>query len=199
MRRSRGGWQGIALAMFAAAGAQAQAPQATVTPSSDGDSSSAGDRERIDAGFAMAPVPLDLQGRNPRLVGLGSYLVNAVGACLDCHTNPPYRPGGDPYQGQPKQINTEHYLAGGKALGPFISSNLTPDADGLPNGRTLDQFMTAMRQGLNLDCQPGDPPPHCPLLHVMPWPNLGNSSDGELRAIYEYLSAIPHAEPGATR
>jgi hypothetical protein len=35
-----------------------------------------------------------------------------------------------------------------------------------------------------------------PLLRVMPWPVYQSMSDGDLRAIYEYLSAIPHAEPG---
>lgn len=163
-----------------------------------GGSNSSSEQERIDLGFEIAPVPLDMQGRNPRLVGLGSYMVNAVGACLDCHTNPPFLPGGDPYMGQPKQINTEHYLAGGVAFGPFVSRNLTPQANGLPAGRTLDEFLEIMQTGVNLDCNPGDPPPFCPLLQVMPWPNHQNMTDHELRAIYEYLSVIPPAEPGVT-
>jgi len=204
MKRSTNGALGAAIVCLAVTLAQAAHSRLPVGDplagapgiAGSGDSSSAGDRERIDAGFAMTPVPLDMQGKNPRLVGLGSYLVNAVGACHDCHTNPSYLPGGDPYQGQPIQINTANFLAGGKLFGPFVSSNLTPDANGLPTGRTLEQFMSVMRQGLNLNCQPGDPPPHCPLLHVMPWPNFQDSSDGDLQAIYEYLSAIPHAEPG---
>ena len=32
---------------------------------------------RVQQGLAIAPVPLDLQGRNRALVGLGSYIVNA--------------------------------------------------------------------------------------------------------------------------
>jgi hypothetical protein len=28
--------------------------------------------------LAIAPVPLNMEGKNPELVGLGSYLVNAV-------------------------------------------------------------------------------------------------------------------------
>src|SRR5690242_16218483 len=31
----------------------------------------------IQQGFAIAPVPLNLEGRNRALVGLGSYIVNA--------------------------------------------------------------------------------------------------------------------------
>ena len=36
-----------------------------------------GDEAKIKTGFAIAPVPLDLSGKNPALVGLGSYIVNA--------------------------------------------------------------------------------------------------------------------------
>ena len=34
------------------------------------------------------------------------------------------------------------------------------------------------------------------LLQVMPWPIYRHMSDRELRAIYEYLRAIPSAQPG---
>jgi hypothetical protein len=34
-------------------------------------------------------------------------------------------------------------------------------------------------------------PFHGDLLQVMPWPNFQNMTDHDLRAIYEYLSAIP--------
>jgi hypothetical protein len=46
------------------------------------------DAGRIQQGFAIAPVPLNLAGKNSEqvaLVGLGSYLVNAVGDCDGCH------------------------------------------------------------------------------------------------------------------
>jgi hypothetical protein len=38
----------------------------------------------IDEGFKIAPVPLNLAGKDWNLVGLGSYLVNAVGDCNGC-------------------------------------------------------------------------------------------------------------------
>jgi hypothetical protein len=41
----------------------------------------------IQQGFAIAPVLLNLTGKDFRLVGLGSYLVNAVGDCNTCHTS----------------------------------------------------------------------------------------------------------------
>src|SRR4030088_303995 len=39
------------------------------------------EQSRIRRGFEIAPVPLNLQGKNRELVGLGSYLVNAAGDC----------------------------------------------------------------------------------------------------------------------
>jgi len=51
-------------------------------------------------GFEIAPVPLDLIDKNPLLVGLGSYIVNAQGACNDCHTAPlgrHFRPADGPH------------------------------------------------------------------------------------------------------
>lgn len=41
---------------------------------------------RIEQGFDITPVPLNLEGENRALVGLGSYLVNAVAICNDCHS-----------------------------------------------------------------------------------------------------------------
>jgi hypothetical protein len=151
---------------------------------------------RIARGFAIAPVPLTYDKddhEKKELVGLGSYLVNAVGGCNDCHTQPSYLPGNDPFMGQPKQVNTAHYLGGGQHFGPFVSRNLTPE-NGLPAGRTYAQFKTELRTGIDLDKA------HLqisPLLQVMPWPTYQNMTDHDLRAIYQYLKSIPPATPGS--
>jgi len=147
------------------------------------------ERQRIERGFHIAPVPLNLEGKNPDLVGLGSYLVNADGGCNDCHTNPSYAKGGNPFLGQPKQVNAAHYLGGGQSFGPFISRNLTPE-NGLPAGHTYREFREIMRKGTDFD-NPGQ------LLQVMPWPGYQDLSDHDIRAIYEYLRAIPPATPGS--
>lgn len=121
----------------------------------------AGQREKIRTGFDIAPVPLDLQGKNKKLVGLGSYIVNAQGACTDCHTNPPYAPGGDPFKGEPEQENIEGYLAGGRMFGPFISRNLTACQDGKPAGLNFEEFLQVMHTGVDLKddlLPPGDTP-----------------------------------------
>src|SRR6266576_3645157 len=69
----------------------------------DNDASRGDNESVIQRGYAIAPVPLYLMGKNRALVGLGSYIVNS-GGCNDCHTNPTYSPGGNPFLGQPEQI-----------------------------------------------------------------------------------------------
>lgn len=142
----------------------------------------------IQRGFDLSPVPLNLAGLNKALVGQGSYIVNAQGGCNDCHTAPSYAAGGDPFRGQPEMINAERYLAGGGEFGPFRSRNLTPNSEGLPGGLTRAEFIEVMRVGTDFD---EEHPEISPLLQVMPWPVYGKMSDRELRAIYEFLRAIP--------
>lgn len=142
---------------------------------------------RIIRGYAIAPVPLNLRGKDRPLVGLGSYIVNAQAGCNDCHTNPSYAPGGDPYLGEPKRINVARYLAGGRAFGPIVSDNITPDDDGLPAGLTFPEFRSLIRTGHDPD-EPDE------ILQVMPWPIFREMSDRDLRAIYEYLRSIPHID-----
>ncbi|MEO8429580.1 MAG: hypothetical protein ABI651_21005, partial [Verrucomicrobiota bacterium] len=120
---------------------------------------------RIQKGFAIAPVTLDLRGKDPALVGLGSYIVNTQGGCNDCHTAPsPFAPGGDPFLGEPLKVNAAAYLGGGVHFGPFVSRNITPDANGRPAGLTRGQFIRLLRTGIDDDGT---------LLQVMPWPVYG--------------------------
>src|SRR5258708_2207342 len=90
----------------------------------DGDDSNA-EESKIRRGFEIAPVPLNLKNKNRELVGLGSYIVNAVGDCNGCHTtsNPTqYAPGGNPYfkGNQPKVTNQTTYPPRG-TLFPLLS------------------------------------------------------------------------------
>ena len=151
---------------------------------------------KIQQGFAIAPVPLNLAGKNRALVGLGSYMVNAAGGCNDCHTAPSYIK--DPYTlgVARKEVNHAKYLAGGAAFGPFTSRNLTPDKSGKPAGVSLSDFLLIIRTGVDLDqWHPSLPPPlNGKVLQVMPWPVYQDLTDRDLNAIYEYLSAIPCVE-----
>ncbi len=85
----------------------------------------------------------------------------------------------------------------------IFSRNLTPDVTGLPEGgHTFAEFRTILRTGHDFDgvhptctgapngsCLP--PPFDGRLLQIMPWPVYAKMSEDDIRAIYEYLSAIP--------
>jgi hypothetical protein len=155
-----------------------------------GDSNHEDAQAEVRIGYSISPVKLNTQGKDHRLVGLGSYIINAQGGCNDCHTHPNYAPGGDPYVGQPEVINASEYLAGGRTFGPVTTSkNLTPDASGKPAGLTFQQFKKVLRTGRDPDELGPDGLPR--ILQVMPWPVYGKMTDTDLRAMYEYLRAIP--------
>jgi hypothetical protein len=199
----------VAFAAIMLAGMLNSSPRVKATQGGD----DGGNESKIQRGFDIAPVHLNLDGKNLALVGLGSYLVN-TGFCNECHNAGPaisqYAPGGNPYFGQPKVINQATYLGGGRDFGAvapgsahIISRNLTPDKTGLPEGgRTFSDFVLIMRTGVDLDnlhptctgavnsgCIPA--PFRGDLLQTMPWPAVKDLTDHDLRAIYEYLSAIP--------
>jgi hypothetical protein len=172
---------------------------------------------KIRIGFEIAPVHLNLDDKDHDLVGLGSYIVNAVADCNGCHNAGPgnnqFLRDGNPFFGLPTKINQATYLGGGRDFGALdklqlsahiISRNLTPDKTGRPEGgRSFSDFLLIMRTGADLDhlhpnCPPGVLNTGCvplpfrgDLLQVMPWPLDKNMTDHDLRAIYEYLSAIP--------
>lgn len=186
----------------------------------------------IQIGYAIAPVPLKTDGLDPNLVGLGSYIVNVTGDCNGCHSAGPaseYLPPGNPYlrhvpngpyTGVEKD-NPTTYLGGGRDFGPFpgptsplhiISRNLTPDASGKPEGHTLQEFMTILRTGVDMDqlhpnCT-GAPTANCTpfpfdgsKLQIMRWPAFRNMTDRQITAVYQYLSAVPciqGADPNET-
>jgi hypothetical protein len=131
---------------------------------------------------AVASLPPDVQAQ----VGRGSYLVNAIAACNDCHTAPP---GG--LIPMTMDVNTAAYLAGGVDIGsllglmPIFSRNLTPD----PNTGlflTEEQFVQTMRFAADFRRPPGSSlriPPHFPV-------DFRLTLD-DLKAVYAYLRAIP--------
>jgi hypothetical protein len=122
------------------------------------------DRDLVSIGFAIAPVKLNLNGKDPYLVGLGSFIVNAQADCNGCHTA---SPTGSEYGSSsnsnnpfllfpnrsPWKAQAQYYLGGGQNFGPagpgissgpyaagpgngplIITRNLTPDVTGLPEG-----------------------------------------------------------------
>ncbi len=158
------------------------------SPRAHADSSQSDSRVQI--GFAIAPVKLNLAGKNPALVGKGSYIVNAQGDCNGCHNNPSLGEWADshnPYFGQSKMVNTNAYLAGGMPFGPFpgvgtfvpagsppglyvYSRNLTPGCENSPctkplpeGGASFQDFLRMMRAGHDFDSAH----PACPTMGVL--------------------------------
>jgi hypothetical protein len=138
----------------------------------DDDERSSGDAARIERGLEIAPVPLHYAKHNRRLVGLGSYIVNAVSECNGCHSAGPateYADGHNPYLRlgaftPPATVNPATYLGGGRDFGQvgpvtsatvpphIVSRNLTPDKSGLPEGgATFAEFYETFRHGTDHD------------------------------------------------
>ena len=189
------------------------------------------DPQIVQQGFAISPIAqkdLNLRGKDADLVGLGSYLVNAVADCNGCHALPKFLPtggaGSNPTYGDPflgmkgdqtltdspvrANFNVKHFLAGGRCFGPVMSYNITPDPNlgYLPAGLTESEFIRMMRTGEDIACEkPGSQNQaicnltlpstfNTNVLQTMPWPTFHNMPDRDLKAIYAYLSAVPHAE-----
>ena len=137
----------------------------TAAGSGYADDDNRSDAARARIGLEIAPVPLNLKGRDRFLVGLGSYFVNVSGDCDGCHSaGPPteYAKGGNPYfkGNPPKVVNQATYLGGGRDFGPqvpgrtpsIVSRNLTPDHTGRPaGGRSFAEFRLIMTTGVDLD------------------------------------------------
>ena len=176
------------------------------------------EQTRINIGYKVAPVKLNLKGKDRDLVGLGSYLVNAVNDCNACHTsgtapNFEYLSGHNPYDNQPKVLDPAHYLGGGQDFGPvgpppspdIITRNLTLIKPASPEGgHTFAEFRQIIRTGKDFDhlhpnctatittnCIPAFTGIDGDLLQIMPWPYYQSMTDHDLLAIWTYLSAIP--------
>ncbi len=154
-------------------------------PGEDGEEGPKGDTiilsERAKRGLDISPVPVNtdgLDGDAVERVGRGSYLVNAVAGCNDCHQ------AIDPAHPE----NPPMFLGGGARFGagPGVTvyvRNLTPDTE---TGMQLseDEFIEAFRTGRDFKNE-GES------LIVMPWPVFRWMSTEDIRSIYAYLRAIP--------
>jgi mono/diheme cytochrome c family protein len=158
--------------------------------------------------FALAAASLCASAAAPtKQVERGRYLVTTIGGCNDCHTPKTFSPQGP-------QLDASRLLSGhpstqplpslpGGMLGPdkwgavttndltawvgpwgtSFAANLTPDATGLGQWTDKD-FIRAMRTGKHLGVGR-------PILPPMPWQEIGNMTDADLRAIFAYLKSLP--------
>ncbi len=97
-------------------------------------------------GFEIAPVPLNLEGKNCALVGLGSFIVNGHSDCNGCHNSggPPnfnYANGQNPYflgVKAPGHQDPSTYLGGGADFGVAVPPSVA--VGGFPPGSIPDSY-----------------------------------------------------------
>jgi mono/diheme cytochrome c family protein len=110
----------------------------------------------------------------------GAYLVNAVGACGNCHT-----------QKGPQGDLPGHALAGGWVVEDnkafrAVSANITPDIKTGIGGYSDAQLLKAIREGIRPDGSLIGPP--------MPFAQYRRMADADVLAIVAYLRTVPPIE-----
>ena len=168
-----------------------------------------------DSTQALAALPA--YGGFENQVDWGKHIVTIVG-CNDCHTPKKMGPHGPEnnmdleFSGAPSLmpgiiINRKEIESKGLAvdnmtewIGPWgisYSANITSDSTTGIGNWTEDQFILSMRKG-----KYGGAPNGRNLLPPMPWPNIAQMSDDELKAVYAYLEStkpihniVPQPQP----
>ena len=70
-------------------------------------------------------------------------------------------------------------------FGTVYTANLTPDPETGLGGWTEEMFLRAVRTGRHMGGNGR------PILPPMPWPNVGQQTDDDIKAIFAYLRSIP--------
>jgi len=146
----------------------------------------------------------DTQSLNPKMVERGKYLVT-LASCNDCHTPWKLGPKGpEPdmtrmLSGHPQEFPMPPLAA---SSGPWAWSgavtntafagpwgvsyafNLTPDKNTGIGIWTEDIFINTIRNGRHWGVAR-------PILPPMPWQNIREMTDEDLRAVFAYLRSIP--------
>lgn len=137
----------------------------------------------------------------------GGYLMT-VGGCHDCHTPMKFDPNlgmpvpqmdrmlsGHP-EGAPDPVNEPGkgdnavigptFTAFKLPFGTVYAANLTPDAETGTGLWSEDDFIRTIRSGKHRGAESGRP-----ILPPMPWRNVREMSDDDLKAVYAFLQSIP--------
>ena len=157
------------------------------------------------AGCDRQPAPPATDGKAAQ-IERGRLLVS-IGGCNDCHTPMKFDPEiGMPVpdmsrmlSGHPEGAPDPAGAPAGHDMGvigatmtsfklPFgtvYAANLTPEKDTGLGAWTEDMFVRAVRTGRHMGGNGR------PILPPMPWPNVGQQSDDDIKAIFAYLRSIP--------
>jgi hypothetical protein len=143
----------------------------------------------------------------PDMVSRGHYLVTVAG-CNDCHSPKKFTPEGPVVDSArllsghpatlPVPLLTADALTPGSwmLMGPDLTTyvgpwgisyatNLTPDTTTGMGGWTEDAFVKTIRKGKHLGLDNGRP-----ILPPMPWEEMAQWEDSDLRAVYRYLRFV---------
>jgi hypothetical protein len=160
---------------------------------------------------AKTAPPLNAQATAAARVEHGRKLVS-IGGCNDCHTPMKFDPAiGMPVpqmdrllSGHPEGAPDPASTVAGHDMGvigptftsfrlPFgvvYSMNLTPDKETGLGTWTEDMFLRAVKTGRHFGGNGR------PIMPPMPWQNLSQQSDDDLKAIFAYLQSIPAIRNG---
>jgi hypothetical protein len=183
-------------------------PNTALPPETDFMNQPIPDPDHVIRGLAIQPLGTIGSGSalTEALIGRGSYLVNAVANCNDCHTNPDrtYAPGANFLK-----INTAGYLAGGRvfiappaaAMQLGVVRSMTADLTGaskgfFAGGASAPDFFTfeaILDYGAHID----DAKP-MPLAWPMPWQHFRNMTLDDLQAVYTYIKSVQQVLPRGT-
>jgi len=157
------------------------------------------------AGCNRPPAPPATDGKAAQ-IERGRLLVS-IGGCNDCHTpmkfdadvGMPVPDMSRMLSGHPQGAPDPAGAPAGHDMGvigatmtsfklPFgtvYTANLTPDPDTGLGGWTEEMFLRAVRTGRHMGGNGR------PILPPMPWPNVGQQTDDDIKAIFAYLRTIP--------
>jgi hypothetical protein len=149
---------------------------------------------KIEIDARIAPVPLTIGRKDSSTVYLGSYLVNAVGGCNDCHTNHLLPQAEIRTSASLRRSTRPNIWAAERHLVRLLRATSRRMPQVSHAGLSYSDFVQVIRTGKDFDNVHGVGIP----LHVMPWPVYQSLTDRDLTAIYTYLSAIPclEGDPG---
>jgi len=163
------------------------------------------DPDSVLQGLAIRPLadPPDMNTRSSSdvaSIGRGSYLVNALAHCNECHTNPSRIMTVPPTDPTFMRINTAHYLTGGGVfqvpppLAPIVhqTRSMAADLTGKTHGflsepdATFSLFLGLMSTGRHIDETPARP-----IAWPMPWDAFRNLTLSDSEAVWNYLKSLP--------
>ena len=117
----------------------------------------------------------------PERLARGQYLVNHVGACLDCHSE---RTLAYALPIKPESVGARGFVWDARSgfPGTLAASNLTPDPDTGLGKWTDGEILRAIREGVDREGNA--------LFPIMPYTHLRNLSDDDGKAIVAYLRTL---------